>query len=122
MTKTPPPIMIQTTPMTVEQHRHGPLDTDIVIPRAWIDPAELPGEMAIAATTLAEQSAGPHELRGNPWAPRCGAILEETVREQDNFAEALMETFAGLGGVDLEVPSRTAQARAMEFGDATRGS
>lgn len=45
------------------------------------------------------------------------AILEETVREQDNFAEALMETFGGLGGVDLEVPSRTAQARPMEFGD-----
>lgn len=45
------------------------------------------------------------------------AILEETVREQDNFAEALMETFGGLGGVDLEIPSRTAQARPMEFGD-----
>jgi plasmid stability protein len=38
------------------------------------------------------------------------AILEETVREQDNFAEALMEAFGGLGGVDLEVPPRTAQA------------
>lgn len=46
------------------------------------------------------------------------AILEETVREQDNFAEALMETFGGLGGVDLEIPSRTARARPMEFGDA----
>ena len=46
------------------------------------------------------------------------AILEETVREQDNFAEALMETFGGLGGVDLEVPSRTTQARPTEFGDA----
>lgn len=46
------------------------------------------------------------------------AILEETVREQDNFAKALMEAFGGLGGVDLEIPPRTAQARPMEFGDA----
>lgn len=46
------------------------------------------------------------------------AILEETVREQDNFAEALMEAFGGLGGVDLEIPPRTAQARPMELGDA----
>ena len=45
------------------------------------------------------------------------AILEESVREQDNFAEALMEAFGELGGVDLEVPSRTAQARPVEFGD-----
>jgi len=45
------------------------------------------------------------------------AILEESVREQDSFAEALMETFGGLGGVDLEVPPRTAQARPLEFGD-----
>jgi antitoxin FitA len=44
------------------------------------------------------------------------AILEESVREQDNFAGALMETFGGLGGVELEVPARTAQARPMEFG------
>jgi predicted nucleic acid-binding protein len=33
--------------------------------RAWINPAELPEEMAISAVTLAELSAGPHEVRGN---------------------------------------------------------
>jgi plasmid stability protein len=43
------------------------------------------------------------------------AILEDSVREQDNFAEALMETFGGLGGVELELPARTAQVRPMEF-------
>ncbi|MFD7159126.1 type II toxin-antitoxin system VapC family toxin [Kribbella sp. NPDC059898] len=33
--------------------------------RKWIDPSELPSEMAISAITLAELSAGPHEVRGN---------------------------------------------------------
>lgn len=41
------------------------LDTNIVILRKWIDPAELPDEMAISAVTLAELSAGPHEVRRN---------------------------------------------------------
>jgi predicted nucleic acid-binding protein len=43
----------------------GILDTNILILRAWIDPAELPDEMAISAITLAELSAGPHEVRRN---------------------------------------------------------
>jgi predicted nucleic acid-binding protein len=41
------------------------LDTNILILRRWIDPDELPDEMAISAITLAELSAGPHEVRGN---------------------------------------------------------
>jgi predicted nucleic acid-binding protein len=41
------------------------LDTNILILRRWIEPAELPGEMAISAVTLAELSAGPHEVRPN---------------------------------------------------------
>jgi predicted nucleic acid-binding protein len=40
------------------------LDTNILILRRWLDPAELPDEMAISAITLAELSAGPHEVRG----------------------------------------------------------
>ncbi|WP_328329467.1 type II toxin-antitoxin system VapC family toxin [Kribbella sp. NBC_00382] len=44
-------------------HRQGLLDTNIVILRKWIDPAELPDEMAISAITLAELSAGPHQVR-----------------------------------------------------------
>lgn len=43
----------------------GLLDTNIVILRRWIDPAQLPDEMAISAITLAELSAGPHEVRRN---------------------------------------------------------
>jgi predicted nucleic acid-binding protein len=51
--------------MSAEGPRQGMLDTNILILRAWIDPAELPDEMAISAITLAELSAGPHEVRGN---------------------------------------------------------
>jgi predicted nucleic acid-binding protein len=51
--------------MNDEQPRQGMLDTNIVILRRWVDPAELPDEMAISAITLAELSAGPHEVRPN---------------------------------------------------------
>jgi predicted nucleic acid-binding protein len=51
--------------MSGELPRQGMLDTNILILRRWIDPAELPDEMAISAVTLAELSAGPHEVRGN---------------------------------------------------------
>jgi predicted nucleic acid-binding protein len=51
--------------MSGDLPRQGLLDTNILILRRWIDPAELPDEMAISAVTLAELSAGPHEVRGN---------------------------------------------------------
>lgn len=51
--------------MSDELPRQGLLDTNIVILRKWINPAELPEEMAISAITLAELSAGPHEVRRN---------------------------------------------------------
>lgn len=46
-------------------HEQGLLDTNIMILRKWLDPEELPAEMAISAITLAELSAGPHEVRRN---------------------------------------------------------
>jgi predicted nucleic acid-binding protein len=49
--------------MSSERPRQGLIDTNILILRRWIDPAELPEEMAISAITLAELSAGPHEVR-----------------------------------------------------------
>jgi predicted nucleic acid-binding protein len=51
--------------MTSERHQQGLLDTSIMILRRWIDPGELPEEMAISAVTLAELSAGPHQVRRN---------------------------------------------------------
>lgn len=48
-----------------EPLQRGMLDTNIMILRQWIDPGELPEEMAISAITLAELSAGPHQVRSN---------------------------------------------------------
>ena len=45
--------------------RQGLVDTNILILRRWINQEELPDEMAISAITLAELSAGPHEVRRN---------------------------------------------------------
>ncbi|MEO3972516.1 type II toxin-antitoxin system VapC family toxin [Streptomyces sp. CAU 1734] len=47
------------------EHQQGLLDTDIMILRKWVDPEELPAEVAISAITLAELSTGPHEVRRN---------------------------------------------------------
>jgi predicted nucleic acid-binding protein len=49
--------------MTAEPVRRGLLDTNIMILRSLIFPDELPDESAISAVTLAELSAGPHEVR-----------------------------------------------------------
>ncbi|MFD6528836.1 type II toxin-antitoxin system VapC family toxin [Streptomyces sp. NPDC060184] len=43
----------------------GLLDTNVVILRRWVAPDELPDEVAITAITLAELSAGPHEVKRN---------------------------------------------------------
>ncbi|MFC4034466.1 type II toxin-antitoxin system VapC family toxin [Streptomyces polygonati] len=47
------------------EYAQGLLDTNIVILRKWLNPEELPAEVAITAITLAELSAGPHEVRRN---------------------------------------------------------
>jgi predicted nucleic acid-binding protein len=51
--------------MSARNRVQGLLDTNILILRRWIEPAELPDEMAISAITLAELSAGPHQVRSN---------------------------------------------------------
>jgi predicted nucleic acid-binding protein len=55
--------MMRASAMAGETYPQGLLDTNIVILRKWIDPAELPAAVAISAITLAELSAGPHEVR-----------------------------------------------------------
>lgn len=47
------------------EHPQGLIDTNIMILRRWVDPEELPAEVAISAVTLAELSAGPHTVRRN---------------------------------------------------------
>jgi predicted nucleic acid-binding protein len=49
--------------MISDRYPQGLLDTNILILRRWIDPGELPAEVAITAITLAELSAGPHQVR-----------------------------------------------------------
>lgn len=49
--------------MTTDRPERGLADTNILILRIWIQPDELPDELAISAITLAELSAGPHEVR-----------------------------------------------------------
>jgi antitoxin FitA len=45
------------------------------------------------------------------------AILEESVRKQENFSEAIMETFGKFGGVELDIPPRPMETRTVEFDD-----
>jgi predicted nucleic acid-binding protein len=49
--------------MTADVPTRGLADTNILILRTRIDPRQLPDEVAISAVTLAELSAGPHEVR-----------------------------------------------------------
>jgi predicted nucleic acid-binding protein len=51
--------------MTISSTQRGLADTNILILRTSIDPDELPEELAISAITLAELSAGPHEVRSD---------------------------------------------------------
>jgi predicted nucleic acid-binding protein len=51
--------------MSADASGAGLLDTNILVLRRLIDPAELPAQMAISAISLAELSAGPHEVRPN---------------------------------------------------------
>lgn len=51
------------TRTTADGHARGLLDTNVLILRHAIDPAELPDESAVSAVTLAELSAGPHLVR-----------------------------------------------------------
>ncbi len=60
-----PPLIKPEVLMSSERPRQGLLDTNILILRSWIGPDELPDEMAISAITLAELSAGPHQVRAD---------------------------------------------------------
>jgi predicted nucleic acid-binding protein len=66
-----------------ERHARGLVDTSVVIDLEQIDPASLPGELAISAITLAELAAGPH----------ASTNAAERARRQDRLqrAEATFE-------------------------------
>lgn len=43
------------------------------------------------------------------------SILEDSVRERENFGLAIIETFRKYGGVELDIPARTDMPRYAEF-------
>ena len=51
--------------MSGSAHRQGLIDTNVLILRRWVDARQLPNELAISSVTLAELSAGPHQVRPN---------------------------------------------------------
>jgi predicted nucleic acid-binding protein len=67
-------------------HARGLVDTSVVIDLERLTPEELPGEIAIAAVTLAELAAGPHTT----------ADPTERARRQDRLqrAEATFDPIA----------------------------
>jgi len=42
------------------RHPRGVIDTSVIIDLERLDPAQLPGEIAVCAITMAELAAGPH--------------------------------------------------------------
>lgn len=77
-------------PTTGKQPRQGLLDTNIIILRKWIQAEELPDEVAISAITLAELSAGPHEVHSLPGYP-AGEEHAERARRLDILQRAESE-------------------------------
>jgi hypothetical protein len=76
--------------MTGDVSDAGLLDTNILILRGQIDPAELPARMAISAISLAELSAGPHQVRTNAEQNAYDEI-EERARRLDILQRAESE-------------------------------
>lgn len=68
--------------MRADQVSQGLIDTNIVILRRWIDPSRLPDEMAITSITLAELSAGPHEVRPERYRHPEEAAIERAERTE----------------------------------------
>lgn len=76
--------------MTTDRRR-GLVDTNIVILRDLLNPADLPDEIAISAVTLAELSAGPHGVVGDGPSARAErgrrmAILQRVESEFEPLA------------------------------------
>jgi len=60
------------------RHQRGLLDTSVIIDIEMLDPAQLPGEVAVSALTMSELAAGPHAT----------ADPEERGRRQDRIQRA----------------------------------
>lgn len=72
-------------PVDEAHGKRGLLDTSVVIGLEHVDPASLPGELAVSALTMAELAAGPHAT----------ADADERARRQERLQRA-EATFAPL--------------------------
>jgi len=108
-------------PTESAQHARGLIDTNIVILREWIDPQQLPLEVAISAVTLAELSAGPHLVSGRGADARLErarrtAILQRTENEFEPlpFDSATARVYGELAGA-IAARGRTPRRRLADL-------
>jgi predicted nucleic acid-binding protein len=106
--------------MAVE-HPRGLLDTNVLVLRSGIDPADLPLEVAISAVTLAELSAGVHLVRGDDadaTAERARriAVLQRTESEFDPFPfDADAARIFGRASAAVHAAGRTPRRRIADL-------
>ena len=105
-TRTAIPTSGEAPERTAERPRQGLLDTNVLVLRRWIDPTELPDEMAISAITLAELSAGPHQVR-----PNSEQDLYDEHEERARRTEALQRTESEFDPVPFDVTAARAYGR-----------
>jgi predicted nucleic acid-binding protein len=98
---------------TSASSRQGLLDTNILVLRRWIDPAELPDEMAISAITLAELSAGPHQVR-----PNTEQDLYDEHEERSRRTEALQRAESEFDPVPFDAEAARIYGRVTAAGVA----
>lgn len=92
--------------MTTDRRR-GLVDTNIVILRDLLNPADLPDEIAISAVTLAELSAGPHAVVGDDTSARAERGRRMAILQRVESATATVHDGVARG----EVYTVTVQGR-----------
>ena len=108
-----------------QQHGQGIRHRDQIRGLASIDstPREVMTVSAVSIRNLDDRVKERLRLRaarhGRSMEAEMRVILTEAVREagdEESLVTALMDRFAELGGVELEIPARTARPRAAELG------
>lgn len=106
--------------MPVDRER-GLLDTNVLILRSRIEPAQLPREMAICAITLAELSAGVHLVSGDDADARSErarrlTVLQQVEHEFDPlpFDDAAARAFGRISAAVLDA-GRTPRRRVADL-------
>lgn len=97
-------------------HARGVVDTSVVIDLGRIDPDRLPGELAIAAVTLAELAAGPHATTDPTERARRQERLQRVEATFDPIAFDIAAARAyGRIYAELVAAGRRARGRAVDL-------